>query len=629
MTSDDRANLEPRLAMNRMETKLRAVRRHVGRCRRFFDELIDALALMRRFMPFLKEHRRRIVIATCITIFLSSVEQCVPLVLKVVVDRVVPEQNWPLFFVIMGAFLGLTGISQVIEAAYSYILFCMNAVVSSRLSVRYLGCLFRLPMREIQRRQLGEHLYRATADVQAVCGTLMSLVTGLSGNIIGLPLSIGIMLWLSGRITVVYLVFIPCMFAVRVWASMKLRVHQEEVRRQEEAVSGLLGQVLGATKVVKLARSETTESLRYLRLLRTGIRVRFGLWLKQLWVGKVQWLTESGTGIALQWWIWVLVMRHSTSLGAAMAISWYLSRIVGPFMALAGTAQMVIANSVPGKRVMEVLTIPKEKCLQGSRMGTHRTDQDIVLEEVSFRYGDDREAVDHVSCRFRSGEITALIGKSGSGKTTIANLICGFYPEYGGYIGVGGMDLRTLALCSLRANIAMVPQDPFLFVDTVRENIGYGNRGVREEGFVEAAKMAYIHERILELPQQYDTELGLGAGALSVGERQRIVVARAFAGDAPILILDEICSNLDVVAEDWIMSSLLSIRERKTILMISHRLSSILMADRVVVLDQGRVVESGTPQQLMEHDGYLADWVRKGQVAGPMSAAARSSASDS
>ncbi len=237
----------------------------------------------------------------------------------------------------------------------------------------------------------------------------------------------------------------------------------------------------------------------------------------------------------------------------------------------------------------------------------------ITFENVSFEYADGGRALEDVSFTAPAGRMTALVGPSGAGKTTIINLIPRFYDVSGGSIKIDGIDIRNLTLESLRAHIAFVSQDITIFDDTVRANIGYGRAGATEEDIIAAARSAAAHDFIMALPQGYDTILGEDGVKLSGGQRQRIAIARAVLRNAPILLLDEATSALDNESERLIQASLHELQKGRTTLVIAHRLSTIQHADQIIVMEAGKVVEAGTHKTLMAAQGLYARMQAAGQ----------------
>ncbi|HEY8002671.1 MAG TPA: ATP-binding cassette domain-containing protein, partial [Phenylobacterium sp.] len=273
-------------------------------------------------------------------------------------------------------------------------------------------------------------------------------------------------------------------------------------------------------------------------------------------------------------------------------------------------ATLVSQGLVAGRRLFTALDVEPEIRDQPSAADLTLTDATLEFQGVTFAYGDDAPVLDRVDLEARRGEIVALVGPSGAGKTTVLNLIPRFYDVAAGAVTLDGQDVRRVSLASLRRHIALVTQEPFLFDDTIAANIAYARDGASRAEIEAAARQAAAHEFILALPRGYDTVVGEAGARLSGGQRQRVAIARAFLKDAPLLLLDEATSALDSESEAQIQAALARLMSGRTTVLIAHRLSTVRGADRIYVLDQGRVVETGAHASLMTRGGLYAKLAR-------------------
>jgi subfamily B ATP-binding cassette protein MsbA len=276
---------------------------------------------------------------------------------------------------------------------------------------------------------------------------------------------------------------------------------------------------------------------------------------------------------------------------------------------------------VAGRRLFGALDVEPEVGDTQDAMDLAAGEATVRLSNVSFRYNEDIPVLEGVDLEARRGEIIALVGPSGAGKTTVLNLIPRFYDVSSGALTIDGQDIRCVTLSSLRRQIALVTQEPFLFDDTIRANIAYAKAGATDVEIEAAARAAAAHEFIVGLPRGYESTVGESGARLSGGQRQRIAIARAFLKDAPILLLDEATSALDTESEAQVQAALTRLMAGRTTLLIAHRLSTVRGADRIYVLDRGQVVETGTHDTLMTRGGLYAR-LAGGQELGQVSEAA-------
>jgi ATP-binding cassette subfamily B protein/subfamily B ATP-binding cassette protein MsbA len=415
---------------------------------------------------------------------------------------------------------------------------------------------------------------------------------------------------LEPTLTLVALGVLPFLIVVIRFMSKPIKDRSREQRDLEGKMISVVEQTLGAVPAVQAFTREKIEEQRFRhyadRTMIAYLRATLaGIWFEVL-AGIV---TTVGTaGI-----IYLgadLALRGKLTPGTIIVFLSYLGSLYDPLDSITHTAQTVQHAAAEADRVMEILeTEPAIRDRPGARDAViHGA---ICYENVTFGYEPGRAVLSGVSLRANPGDVLAIVGETGAGKTTLVNLLVRFYDPWSGRITIGGEDIRQFKHRSLRGQIALVLQDPFIFPLTIRDNIAYGRPNATLDEIVAAAKAANAHDFIIRLPGGYDADVGERGSTLSGGEKQRLSIARAFLKDAPVLILDEPTSALDARTESLLLDALERLMEGRITFVIAHRLSTIRKATQIVVLHHGEVVEQGSHEELVARDGAYADLYRR------------------
>jgi len=465
----------------------------------------------------------------------------------------------------------------------------------------------RLSLMYHDRAETGDLLSRATTDIEAVQSFVVAGLLDLFINSITLLGMLGVMLYLNWRFTLIALSVAPVLAVVVYTFTRRIKRASREVRKKESQIVSVMQEVLSSMRVVKAFAQEDYEQHRLeeqsLEGVETALRARS---LKAKLYPLVEIIVALGTSLVL----WVgghMVLAGTFSAGSLIVFLFYIGKMFKPMQELSKMADSYSKAAVAYERIRELLDTRSEiRDVHGARRLIQARGE-IQFENVSFGYEIDAPVLKNVSFTIKQGQLVALVGPSGAGKTTIISLIARFYDATSGTVRIDGIDVRLLQQKSLRQNIAFVLQDTFLFHAPIWKNIAYGKPNASRAEIIDAAYLANADEFIEKLPQGYDTIIGERGLTLSGGQRQRIAIARAVVCDAPILILDEPSSGLDAASEKLVFEALDRLITGKTAVVIAHRLATIRRADCIFVVNEGEVVEQGRHEELLEHGGLYSE----------------------
>lgn len=468
---------------------------------------------------------------------------------------------------------------------------------SNATRVRIAERLRRLPMNFFNTKDLSEITTHMMADCSSMESMLSSTIPPLVANVITVTSTCILLAFFDWRLALCMFCTLPIAFLI-IWLS---RNYQKKLfARQVDAKLAASGQVqeyLEGMKIIKSCGlsgsrfSELDKSLRIMKKISVKVEMAIGVFMS-----SASMVLQAGIGITIFVGT-VLLVNGSIELLPLFMFMLMVTRIYGPILAIFSQLSTLLNLHVVTKRMRTLFTI---RTMEGDEKTI--PNYDIELEHVTFCYHTE-DVIKDVSCRLSQGTVTALVGPSGSGKSTLSKLIARFWDIQSGIIRVGDKDVRTIEPESLMQYMSFVFQDVTLFNDTIINNIRLGNPNATDEQVIAAAKAAYCDEFVQDMPEGYQTVLGENGSTLSGGERQRISIARALLKDAPIILLDEATASLDPENEVLVQKAIAKLVEGKTVIMIAHRLRTVVDADQILVLENGRLVENGTHKELMDKKG--------------------------
>ncbi len=467
----------------------------------------------------------------------------------------------------------------------------------------------RLSLAEHDETRTGDLITRVTSDIESVQDFINSALLGILVNVMTLVGMIGVMFYLDWRFTLIALSVSPVLFLVVYSYTRRIKKASRAVRKKESELLSLVEEVLTSIRVVKAFAREDYEQKRFesesLENVEAGLQARS---IKAKLAPVVEVIVAIGTCLVL-WYGARLALADRLTTGTLIVFLLYLGKMYKPMRDLSKMTDTVSKSMVGYERIQEVLEIESRvKDEPGARLAPKFKGQ-IEFAQVSFNYGGDKEkqVLRDISFKIEAGQVAALVGPSGTGKTTLVSLIPRFYDPVSGHVGIDGTDIRRYRLKSLRDQISFVLQDTLLFRATIWENIAYGKPGASPKEIKRAAELANAQEFIEEMPDGYETMVGERGITLSGGQRQRIAIARAVIRNTPILILDEPTVGLDAASEQSVIEALDKLMKGRTSVVIAHHLDTIRHADIIFVIKDCELAEQGTHEALLAKNGVYAE----------------------
>lgn len=557
-----------------------------------------------RILSYLHQYRFRLIVACLCAAGVAGMSGLYAWLVQPVLDEIFIAKDQLLLLVLPLVILGAATLKGLFSYGQAYLMSYVGYRVVAEVRQQLFGHFLRMSLPFHRKHSSGRLVARVINDVNEMANAIPNVIRDLFQQGLTLVVLTGVAFYQNWRLATALLVVMP----ISIYAIVKIgrRLRKLAVRGQESMgdMASTLKEAFAGIRLVKAYGGEQVEQQRFAKANAVYVRT----------------FTKSGQLSAL-----TSPLLEVIGIGGIAFIIWYggfsvidgqmkpgefFSFLAAMFLAYAPLKKLASANVLvqraiaAANRVFEMLDMEHEFVHDSGRATLPDISRSLEFQNVSFRYeGSDDPAIEHIDLTVEFGEVLALVGKSGSGKSTLMSLVPRFYDPSEGRILIDGMDLKEVTLTSLRAQIAIVSQETVLFDESVRANIAYGRPDASEEEIVQAARAGYAWEFIEELPDGLDALIGENGVTLSGGQRQRLAIARAILRNPPLLILDEATSALDTESERKVQAALAELMKNRTTLVIAHRLSTVQHADRIVVLDEGRIVEAGIHHELLRRNG--------------------------
>ncbi|HEX9075179.1 MAG TPA: ABC transporter ATP-binding protein, partial [Anaerolineae bacterium] len=465
----------------------------------------------------------------------------------------------------------------------------------------------RLSLSFHDKRHTGDLIARIMGDIDSIRDLMVSGFADLISNSLSLFALSAVMLWLNWQLALLTLAIAPVLFLLVYYYSRRIKRAARQARRKEGGVTSVVHESLAAMPLVQAFAREEFEEMRFNRENQATTLANLDTVLLQAQFSPLVNLLIALGSAGVMLYAAAQVLDGALSVGSIVLFTAYLRAIYAPIRQLAKLSGSFSRALASGERIEELLRVQSTVRDKPGALRIDRLNGRIKFDHVNFAYEPGFTVLEDICFEVEPGQKVALVGSTGSGKTSIVSLVPRFYDPTAGRVLVEGRDVRDLTLTSLRNQISLVLQESLLFNMSVRDNIAYGKLEATQDEIIAAAKAANAHHFILALPQGYDTIIGEGGDLLSGGQRQRIAIARAMIRNAPILILDEPTTALDAESEHLALQALEHLQRGRTTLVVAHRLASIQDADLILVIERGRIIERGTHKQLLAHNGRYSE----------------------
>ncbi|WP_342436328.1 ABC transporter ATP-binding protein [Paenibacillus sp. FSL L8-0436] len=567
-------------------------------------------ATLKRIWSYLAERKSKLFLVLLMVLFSSGLALLGPYLISRAVDHYLEGsggRTWGTFLITLALVYVLNSLTSWLQNIWM-IEIAQETIY--RIRTDLFAHLHRLPISFFNRRQQGEIMSRLTNDIENISSTLNSSAIQIFSSVLTLLGTVGVMLWLSPLLTLLTFIVVPLMTLGMRWITRRTGPLFKERQRSMGELNGYIEETLSGQRIIK-AFSQEERVISGFRERNTRIMLS-GYWAQSIsgfipklmnGLNNLSFAIVAGVG-------GLLAIRGLVTVGVIIAFVEYTRQFTRPLNDLANQWNTLLSAIAGAERVFEVMDEETEAKDEGAAVSLDQVEGAVTFKDVCFSYDGGADTLQNISFEAKPGEMIALVGPTGAGKTTLIGLLSRFYDPSKGSITLDGMDLSSIRRESLRSQMAFVLQDSFLFKGTIRDNIRYGRLDATDEEVEQAAKLANAHSFIMRMRGGYERMLSVDGSGISQGQKQLLAIARAILANPSMLVLDEATSSIDTVTEIKIQEGLQALMKGRTSFVIAHRLGTIRAADRILVLQGGRLLQQGTHDELLQQGGLYSELVR-------------------